>query len=66
MKVTCSFCNQMFEASRPREGGRIRGEVQCPHCARSGIVVYNEIGNRTLTTNRRKRERRSARDRRQA
>lgn len=65
-KIACSFCDRSFEVSRPREGGRIRGEVQCSHCARTGIVVYGAIGDRTLMADRRRQERRSARDRRQA
>ena len=65
MKLTCSFCGQAFEVERPSEGGRIRGEVRCAHCARTGIVAYGEIGNRTLVPDRRRRDRRGGRDRRQ-
>jgi len=65
VKVTCSFCDQSFEVLRPREGGRIRTEVQCSHCGRVGIVAYREIGSRKLMTDRRRRKRRSGADRRQ-
>ena len=65
VKITCSFCGQSFEVLRPQEGG-ILAEVQCSHCARTGIVAYGEIGARTLMPNRRRRERRSGGDRRGA
>jgi hypothetical protein len=65
VEITCSFCGQVFGVSRPKKGGRIKGEVQCSHCEKTGIVVYGRVGTRTLAPNRRQRERRSGVDRRQ-
>lgn len=64
VKITCSFCGELFEVLRPKEGGRIEVEVQCSHCARTGVVAYGDIGTRSLMTDRRSRERRSGSDRR--
>src|SRR3990172_8680454 len=50
VKVTCSFCDQSFEVLRPREGGRIRTEVQCSHCGRGGVRPFGRsvLGPRRL------------------